>query len=44
MGRETIRRQAGWLDIGEAESEMINQVLIEHIDLLLYGLRGKSVR
>ncbi|OVZ94829.1 transcriptional regulator [Yersinia frederiksenii] len=43
MGRETIRRQAGWLDIGEAESEMINQVLIEHIDLLLYGLRAKTL-
>ncbi|WP_390621372.1 transcriptional regulator CecR [Yersinia frederiksenii] len=43
MGRETIRRQAGWLDIGKAESELINQVLIEHIDLLLYGLRAKTL-
>lgn len=43
MGRETIRRQAGWLDIGYAESEMINQVLIEHIDLLLHGLRAKNL-
>lgn len=42
MGRETIRRQAGWLDIGQPEIEMINQVLIEHIDLLLYGLRAKA--
>lgn len=44
MGRETIRRQAGWLDIGQAESEMINEVLVEHIDLLLYGLRAKFQR
>ncbi|AJJ09509.1 bacterial regulatory s, tetR family protein [Yersinia rohdei] len=43
LGRETIRRQAGWQDIGEAESEMINQVLIEHIDLLLHGLRAKNL-
>ncbi|AJJ61639.1 TetR-family transcriptional regulator [Yersinia aldovae ATCC 35236] len=44
LARETIRRQAGWQDIGEAESELINQVLVEHIDLLLYGLRAKSAR
>ncbi|EEQ06802.1 Uncharacterized HTH-type transcriptional regulator ybiH [Yersinia bercovieri ATCC 43970] len=42
MGRETIRRQAGWQEMGPAEIEMINQVLIEHIDLLLYGLRAKA--
>ncbi|CNF31946.1 transcriptional regulator CecR [Yersinia bercovieri] len=42
MGRETIRRQAGWQEMGQAEIEMINQVLIEHIDLLLYGLRAKA--
>ncbi|AKP32494.1 transcriptional regulator CecR [Yersinia aleksiciae] len=44
MGRETIRRQAGWQEIGQAEIEMINQVLIEHIDLLLYGLRAKAAK
>ncbi|WP_145564236.1 transcriptional regulator CecR [Yersinia aldovae] len=44
LARETIRRQAGWQDIGEAESELINQVLVEHIDLLLYGLRAKSAQ
>ncbi|CNK87392.1 transcriptional regulator CecR [Yersinia aldovae] len=44
LARETIRRQAGWQDIGEVESEQINQVLVEHIDLLLYGLRAKSAR
>ncbi|EKN6255705.1 transcriptional regulator [Yersinia enterocolitica] len=43
MARETIRRQAGWLEIGEPESEMINQVVIEHINLLLYGLRAKTL-
>ncbi|MCW6568819.1 transcriptional regulator CecR [Yersinia ruckeri] len=39
MARETIRYQAGWLSIGEHENKLINQVLIEHIDLLLNGLR-----
>ncbi len=42
LARETIRRQAGWKSIGEAESQLINQVLIEHIDLLLNGLRAKA--
>ncbi|MEY4475717.1 MAG: hypothetical protein RL248_1484 [Pseudomonadota bacterium] len=42
LARETIRRQARWPDLGETESELINQVLVEHIDLLLHGLRAKS--
>lgn len=42
LARETIRRQAGWKSIGEAESQLINQVLIEYIDLLLNGLRSKA--
>ncbi|ANI28566.1 transcriptional regulator [Yersinia entomophaga] len=44
MARETIRYQAGWNDIGNAENKLINQVLIEHIDLLLNGLRHQAAQ
>jgi AcrR family transcriptional regulator len=39
MARETIRIQAGWESIGPEQADLINQVLQQHIDLLLNGLR-----
>lgn len=40
VARETIRLQAGWEAIGPDESALIHQVLAEHIELLLNGLRN----
>ncbi len=39
MARETIRIQAGWASIGPEQADLINQVLQQHIELLLNGLR-----
>ena len=41
VARETIRRQAGWQDIGEGEAAQIAAVLSEHIEILVTGLRQR---
>ncbi len=41
VARETVRRQAGWQQIGTAEAEQISEVLTEHIELLVNGLRQR---
>ncbi|AHG21675.1 transcriptional regulator [Chania multitudinisentens RB-25] len=41
VGRETVRRQAGWQEIGVDEAAQISAVLTEHIDLLVNGLRQR---
>ncbi|BBG61614.1 transcriptional regulator CecR [Providencia rustigianii] len=42
IARETLLRQTGWKHINEDEFKIINQVLIEHIDILLLGLRQRQ--
>ncbi|HHR5909702.1 TPA: transcriptional regulator CecR [Providencia alcalifaciens] len=42
IARETLLRQTGWKHINENEFKIINQVLIEHIDILLLGLRHRQ--
>ena len=42
IARETLLRQAGWKHINENEFEIINQVLIEHTNILLEGLRHRK--
>ncbi|MDC6111830.1 transcriptional regulator CecR [Serratia rubidaea] len=41
VARETIRRQAGWRQIGAQEAKQVAAVLAEHIDLLVNGLRQR---
>ncbi|AYA39731.1 transcriptional regulator CecR [Xenorhabdus nematophila] len=41
LAREALLRQTGWDNIGAKEYELINQVLSQHINLLLDGLRNK---
>ncbi len=41
VARETIRRQAGWQEIGEGEAAQIAAVLSEHIEILVIGLRQR---
>lgn len=41
VARETICRQAGWQQIGEEQAAQIRAVLVEHIDLLVHGLRQR---
>ncbi|MFI8415472.1 transcriptional regulator CecR [Serratia sp. NPDC078593] len=41
VARETIRRQAGWQQIGADEAAQISAVLAEHIDLVVTGLRQR---
>lgn len=41
VARETIRRQAGWHEIGEDEAAQIGAVLSEHIEILVTGLRQR---
>lgn len=41
VARETIRRQAGWQQIGEHEAAQIGEVLSEHIEILVNGLRRR---
>ena len=41
VARETIRRQAGWQEIGEDEAVQIAAVLSEHIEILVTGLRQR---
>ncbi|MEC5320854.1 transcriptional regulator CecR [Brenneria populi subsp. brevivirga] len=42
--RETIRWRAGWKEIGNEETTLIQQVLMEHLDILLNGLRDNHTR
>ncbi|MGO2305832.1 MAG: transcriptional regulator CecR [Providencia sp.] len=42
IARETLLRQTGWKHINENEFEIINQVLIEHTNILLEGLRHRK--
>lgn len=39
VARETILLRAGWRDIGPEEATLIQQVLVEHLEILLNGLR-----
>lgn len=39
VARETILLRAGWQDIGTEEATLIQQVLVEHLEILLNGLR-----
>lgn len=41
VARETVRRQAGWQQIDAAEAEQISEVLAEHIEILVNGLRQR---
>lgn len=41
VGRETLLRQAGWHQIAAEEAEQISEVLAEHIDILVNGLRQR---
>ena len=41
VARETIRRRAGWQEIGEDEAAQIGAVLSEHIEILVTGLRQR---
>lgn len=42
IARETLLRQTGWKHINENEFKIINQVLIEHTNILLTGLRHRK--
>ncbi|EKT61763.1 transcriptional regulator CecR [Providencia burhodogranariea] len=42
IARETLLRQTGWKHINEDEHKIINQVLIEHTNILLEGLRRRK--
>ncbi|AIN65016.1 TPA: transcriptional regulator CecR [Providencia stuartii] len=42
IARETLLRQTGWKHINEEEYKIINQVLIEHTNILLEGLRHRK--
>ncbi|EJD6477006.1 transcriptional regulator CecR [Providencia rettgeri] len=42
IARETLLRQTGWKHINENEFKIINQVLIEHTNILLAGLRHRK--
>jgi AcrR family transcriptional regulator len=41
IARETILRQANWQQIGAEETKQITDVLVEHIDILMHGLRQR---
>jgi AcrR family transcriptional regulator len=41
VARETVRRQAGWQQIDTAEAQQISEVLAEHIEILVNGLRQR---
>ncbi|PWC21921.1 transcriptional regulator CecR [Brenneria nigrifluens] len=44
VARETILLCAGWKDIGDEETTLIQQVLMEHLEILLNGLRDNHTR
>ncbi|WP_410013887.1 transcriptional regulator CecR [Sodalis sp. C49] len=42
LARETILLRTGWSDLGPAQVTQINQVLTQHIDWFLHGLRAEQ--
>jgi AcrR family transcriptional regulator len=44
FARETILRRAGWKDVGAAEETIIRNVVTQHAELVLRGLRRNSRR
>lgn len=44
VARETILLRARWKNIGVEEATLIQQVLIEHLEILLTGLRDRHVQ
>ncbi|MFE8103350.1 transcriptional regulator CecR [Brenneria goodwinii] len=44
VARETILLRAGWKDIGNEQTTLIQQVLMEHLEILLNGLRDNHAR
>ena len=44
FARETILRRAGWKDVGAAEETMVRNIVTEHAELILRGLRRHSLR
>ncbi|MFE8147293.1 transcriptional regulator CecR [Brenneria goodwinii] len=44
VARETILLRAGWKDIGNEQTTLIQQVLVEHLEILLNGLRDSHAR
>ncbi|KAA9000597.1 transcriptional regulator [Affinibrenneria salicis] len=44
IARETICRRAGWRTIGQEQTEQIAQIVTQHIDFILYGLRAQHAR
>ncbi|WP_431223200.1 transcriptional regulator CecR [Serratia sp. L9] len=43
VGRETLLRQANWQQIGAEEATQISEVLAEHIEILVNGLRQRHL-
>lgn len=41
VGRETLLRQAGWQQIAAEEARQISEVLAEHLEILVNGLRQR---
>jgi AcrR family transcriptional regulator len=44
FARETILRRAGWKDVGKAEETVVRNVVTQHAELILRGLRRHSRR
>jgi len=44
FARETILRRAGWKDVGTAEETVVRNVVTQHAELILRGLRRHSRR
>ena len=44
FARETILRRAGWKDVGAAEETVVRNVVTQHAELILRGLRRHSLR
>lgn len=44
FARETILRRAGWKDVGAAEEAVVRNIVIQHAELILRGLRRHSLR
>jgi len=44
IARETVLLQTGWSSIGPEQITVIQQVLLQHIDWLLNGMRAANTR
>ncbi|MBJ7221218.1 MULTISPECIES: transcriptional regulator CecR [unclassified Brenneria] len=44
VARETILLRAGWQEIGTEQTTLIQQILVEHLEILLNGLRDNPAR